>query len=423
MGKIISTRLAALLLLALVSNLAGSPVQTGSGGTNLPARQNSPYVILVSFDGFRADYLRKYGAPNFRRVMREGVSARSLIPAFPSKTFPNHYTLVTGLHPGNHGIVANNFLDPALGRYSMSDREAVREAAWYGGEPIWVTAEKQGMVAAPFFWPGSEAAIGGIRPTFWMPFKDEMTNDERLDTVLSWLRLPLEKRPHLLTLYFSDVDNAGHKYGPDSAEVAEAVRRVDRVLGRLFDAIRSPELAGKVYLVLVSDHGMAAYRPEQYLALDGLVDLSGVEVADSGPFVNLHTGGDAARARRLKFELNRKLRHGRAYLRAEVPARLRYSRSRRVGDVVVLMRVPYQAGPGSRRPESPGGAHGWDPATPSMHGIFLAWGPRVKRGAVVPAFSNVEVYPFLAELLGLEPARPIDGHPRRLYRLVMRRER
>jgi len=366
---------------------------------------------MISFDGFRADYLDLYPAPNFQRVVRNGVRAKGLIPVFPSKTFPNHYSIVTGQYAESHGIVANRFFDPVRREtYALSDPKSVLDGSWYRGEPIWVTAERQGMVSASYFWVGSEAPIKGIRPTYVKQFAGQSTtNLARVDTVVAWLNKPALQRPHMITVYMSDVDGAGHTHGPESPQVASAILAVDSALGRLLDGIQMLPLRDSAYVVLVSDHGMTTYTPETFVAIESLIDTVGVTVADGGPNANLHIVGGAARAAVIRDSLNAKLTHGRAYLRQEVPVRLHYCADPRIGDVVVIMDEHYQFGRRASGPRRPGGSHGWDPANVSMHGLFLVSGPRIKHGAMIPAFENVNIYLFLAEVLGLTPATGIQG--------------
>jgi predicted AlkP superfamily pyrophosphatase or phosphodiesterase len=407
-------------LITLAACLAASSGDAqGSGGMNAPAQRNKPYVVLISFDGFRADYLQRIDAPNFERVMRKGVRSEGMIPVFPSKTFPNHYSIVTGMYAERHGLVANSFWDPGRNAgYGMGDTLAVRDGSWYRGEPIWSTAEKQGMVAASFFWVGSEAPIAGARPTFYKKFDGRVPNFQRVDSVLAWLALPADRRPHMITLYMSDVDNAGHRFGPLAAQVDSAVWAVDSALGRLLDGVERSPIRDQVYFVLVSDHGMSETSPRWYVALDTLIDLQGVRIADAGPNTNLHVDGGAQRARVLRDSINRRLRHGRAYLRADVPARLHYSADPRVGDIVVIMDDHFTIGPANRAPRENGGAHGWDPSFPAMHATFVASGPGIPAGKTIPTFANIDVYPYLAEILGLRPAAGIDGRTGRLAALI-----
>lgn len=400
--------LIAFAALLLVQSLGAQ----GSGGVNAPAQRDKPHVVLISFDGMRHEYLDRIELPNFQRVMRAGVRAAGLIPTFPSKTFPNHYTVVTGLHAGRHGLVGNSFWDPARNAgYRMADTLAVRDASWYRGEPIWVTAERQGMVSASFYWPGSEAPIGGVRPSFVKKYDGRVPNFDRVDTVLSWLALPAPSRPHLITLYFSTTDHAGHDHGPLSPQVDTAAWVVDSALGRLIAGIERLPIRDRVYLVLVSDHGMTEQSPRWYVALDTLIDTTGVYVADAGPNAHLHIRGGPDRARTLRDSINRRMRRGRAYLRSELPARLHVSHEPRVGDVVVLMQEHFTIGRAARPPKEGTGNHGWDPAIASMQGIFVASGPGIPAGTTIPPFENVEIYPWLAELLALKPAAGTDGRP------------
>jgi predicted AlkP superfamily pyrophosphatase or phosphodiesterase len=399
--------------IVLVLILVGMGACRGTGAPDeVPAAEPArPYVILISFDGFAARYWDRAPTPALQRVAREGVKAEALIPVFPTKTFPNHYSIATGMYPEQHGIVGNSFFDPAREQtYSLRDREAVMDGTWYRGEPIWVTAERQDVRTAAFFWVGTEADIQGLRPTTWTPYDSGISNEERVDTVLAWLAQPRAERPQLITLYFSDVDSAGHAHGPDAPEVDEAIRRVDAALGRLLDGLDELPIREQVYLVLVSDHGMAAYTPDHMIAMDEILDLEGIRVAESGAVASLHVE-DASRAAEVRDALNAGLRNGRAYLRDEVPARLRFSADPRVGDVVVIMDEPWLLVPSRRPQRARGGNHGWDPQTPSMHGIFLASGPTFRAGASIEAFELVHIYPLLAEILDLESGPDVQGEP------------
>jgi predicted AlkP superfamily pyrophosphatase or phosphodiesterase len=397
-----------------------SASRQGSGGINLPQHQNAPHVVLISLDGVRADYLDSDEAQNLRRIAWDGVRAAALVPVFPTMTFPNHISLVTGLHPDRHGIVGNSFYDPDLGRaYTMSDQTETRDGSWYRGEPIWVTAERQGMVSACFFWPSSDAPIGGVRPTHWSPYDGKVPNQDRVDTVLEWLRRPADSRPHLITLYMSDVDSASHRFGLGSPEVWAALGRVDRAIGRLLDGVAAIP-RHDVYVVVTSDHGMADVRGNE--PLDALIDLTAVRIGTTGPVANLHVTGGIARARVVRDALNRGLKHGRAFLRADVPARLRHSANPRIGDVVVIMDEGYLTSPTAKPPDPSrplSGTHGWDPALPSMHAIFLVSGPGVRRAGTIPAVRTVDVYPFLTELLRLRAASGIDGRASAIASVVL----
>lgn len=410
--------------LALFVLLAAGPAfldAQGTRGINAPSQRDKPYVILISFDGFRPEYLQRLDLPNFEYVWREGVRSTGMYSVFPSKTFPAHYSIVTGLYAEHHGLVANNFHDPVRGaRYSMYDTLTVWDSSWYRGEPLWVTAEKQGMVAASYFWVASEAAIGGVRPTFWKRYDGRVRNFDRVDTVLAWLALPEERRPHVVTMYFSDTDAAAHSHGPLSPQLDSAAARVDSALGRLLDGVERLPIRDRVYFILVSDHGMSEVSPRWYVALDTLIDLTGVNIAEAGPSANLHVEGGRARATALRDSINRRMRHGRAYLREETPEHLRYRADPRIGDLVIVMEDHFQVGRADRPPIEGTATHGWDPTLPSMHALFIARGPGIPAGKTIGPFESVHVYPFITELLGLQWAREIDGEPRRLLRIIGR---
>jgi predicted AlkP superfamily pyrophosphatase or phosphodiesterase len=378
------------------------------------AQERAGIVVLVSFDGWRWDYLARAQAPNLQALASRGVRAEALVPVFPTKTFPNHYTIVTGLFPENHGIVSNVIADPDFpARFTMSSPTA-RDSRWWGGEPIWVTAIRQQRRAAAMFWPGSEAVIGGVRPTHWRPFDDGVPNAERVRQVLEWLALPEATRPTFITLYFSDVDHAGHRHGPDSPEVLEAARRVDDALGQLVSGIRRANLLDRTTFVVVSDHGMSQLAKDRVIFLDDYLNLSTVDVVEWSP--NLGLLPRSATVDQIYRALKDKHPALTVYKREDMPLPLHYRRSSRIPPIVgladdgwtITSRARHLLG--SAAGLSDGGAHGYDPRHKSMHGLFLAAGPGVRDGMVVPPFENVHIYNFLCELLGLTPAEN-DGDP------------
>ena len=380
-----------------------------SGGTNAPRHLDAPHVVLVSFDGLGAALWGRHPAPNLERVAVAGARAERMIPVYPTKTFPTHYSIATGMYTENHGLVGNRFWAPDLSAaYALSDRAAVEDGRFYRGEPIWVTAERQGMVAASFFFVGSEAPVLGVRPTYWHPFEASVSHERRVDEVIAWLSMPAETRPHLITLYFEDVDAAWHYNGPDSPATAAAVARVDRSLGRLLDGIEALPHREEVYLVLVSDHGLLATPPSMVDELD-MALFPGVRMAESGPYASLFIEeGGPGRGPALRDSLAGLLPESDVWLRADVPERLHYSADPRIGDIVISAapgRRVHQRGRVARDPWS----HGWDNAVPEMGAIFVAWGPGIAPGQVVPPFEAIHVYPFVAHLLGLEPNPDADG--------------
>lgn len=382
-----------------------------------PAHRDAahPYVVLVSFDAFRHDYIDRFQPSAFVDIAAAGVRAAALVSSFPSKTFPNHYTLVTGLYPGHHGIVGNAFYDPARRSwYRNGDPSAVRDGSWYSGEPIWVTAERNGVKSGAYFWPGSEAAIGGVRPSHVVTYNGKVPNATRVNGAIAWLRLPPADRPHLVLLYFSEVDDTTHHYGPDSPHTAVAVQSVNNVLRLLRDSLAMLPIADSVNIVLVSDHGMAQIAaghlvPVAELLVRGGVDTTHMEVSDNGPTISLWFNGDTARLTRARAVLDAGLAHAHAYLRADTPPRWHVRDNARAGDLLAVADEGYilQWRASDKAPSA--GAHGYDPALPDMQGIFLAAGPNVKPLGVIPAFENVNVYPFLAALLRLDRVPATDG--------------
>ena len=375
-----------------------------------------PYVVLVSFDGFRHDYIDRFHPAAFEEIATRGIRASAMIPSFPSKTFPNHYTLVTGLYPGHHGIVGNAFYDPARREwYRLNDQKAVRDSSWYGGEPIWVTAERNGVKSGVYFWPGSEAAIQGVRPSYLAAYDGKVPNTRRVNSAIAWLRKPASERPHLVLLYFSEVDDTTHRYGPNGSQTVAAVASVDRTLRQLLDSIAMLPFADSVNLVLVSDHGMAQIRPEQVIPVSDLlarggVDTTRMEVSDNGPTMSLWFRGDTARLRRAYAVLDASMSHAHVFLRGETPVRWRIRDNPRAGDLLLVGDEGYilQRRGSDEAPSA--GAHGYDPALPDMQGIFLAAGANVKRLGTIPALENVHVYPFLAALLRLDRVPVVDGN-------------
>jgi predicted AlkP superfamily pyrophosphatase or phosphodiesterase len=375
-----------------------------------------PTLILISFDGFRWDYRSIYSAPNINRLAARGVSA-DLIPSYPSKTFPNHYTIVTGLYPGHHGIVANTVKDPPTGRrLSMSNSTENRDPMWWGGEPIWVTVQRAGRLSASMFWVGSEAPIEGQRPNFWAPFNDAFSGAARVDRVLSWLDLPADKRPTLMTLYINDVDGAGHSSGPNSDAVRSAVRRADGYLGRLLRGLDRRHLTDQINIVLVSDHGMAETSTNRVVVLDDYVSPDDVEVIDINPTLGLFPRADREEAvYRALVNAHPRLK---VYKRAETPEHWHYRDHPRIPPIVGVVDEGWQVLPRTtlrqridRGQTGPRGEHGYDPRdAKSMHGIFVAAGPAFKSGVVLQPFENIHIYDALAQVLGVEPAKN-DGDP------------
>jgi predicted AlkP superfamily pyrophosphatase or phosphodiesterase len=396
-----------ILILTAVACCAQSiaPVIEVPNPPNAEAQLSKPYVVLVSLDGFRYDYAQRYGAKHLLALAARGASAsKGMLPVFPSLTFPNHYTIVTGLYPDHHGIVANSFYDPARKeKYSVSDPKTTVDGSWYGGTPLWQLAEKQGMRSASFFWPGSEAEIQGKRPSYYLAFDDKFPDEKRVEQVLAWLRLAPAQRPHFITLYYSNVDHAGHSFGPDAPETGDAVRHVDDMIGKLTDGIAQMGLA--VDLIVVSDHGMETSQGG-WIALDKWADLAQFET--SGSLLYAKSESDAEKVYKSLLDVSDKFK---VYRREKVPKNLHFDSNPREGDPLVVPTGPFAIvahAPGnSTAPVR--GVHGYDPATmPSMKAIFYAAGPDIRAGVDLPPFENIHLYPLIAEILGLRIG-PVDG--------------
>jgi predicted AlkP superfamily pyrophosphatase or phosphodiesterase len=384
------------LLAALLASAAEAP---------RPIKHLKPTVILVSLDGFRYDYWDKAEAPNLKRLIAGGVRAEALLPSFPTYTFPNHYTMVTGLYPAHHGIVANEFYDPAReATFKPSDHSSILDPEWWGGEPIWVTAHKQGQRSAPIFWVGSEASIHGIRPDYWQPFDKNKPADARVADVLAQLDLPPERRPTFLTLYLEDVDHAGHDYGPDSPEVRQAISAVDSAIGLLLEGLRRRGIENQPNIIVVSDHGMAAASPDHVIYLDDYVDLSRIRVVSWGPMLSVWPKSGS---RDETLAALRNVRHLSAYARDNTPARWHYNRNSRIAPVIAVADEGWTITSHERQQTHKPllGQHGYDNNLHSMRGIFVARGPAFRPGSSLPAFPNTDIYDLLAYLLHLRPAQ------------------
>ena len=380
-------------------------------------RDLRPTVILISFDGWRWDYDAKFPAPYVRRVIARGVRATALIPSFPPKTFPNHYTLVTGLYPGHHGVIANNIYDPHTGRrFSLSNRREAQDPMWWGGEPLWVRLQNAGQPAAAMFWPGSEAPILGQQPKYWVPYDESMPGNARVDRVLGWLDRSSAERPTFLTLYFEDVDSAAHAFGPESRNVRDAVSRVDGYLGRLLQGLERRGIHDHINVVITSDHGLSETNVDRVVVLDDYINLDDVDVIDINPTLGLlpKPGREDAVYEALA-NAHQRLR---VYRRQETPPHWHYRDHSRIPPIVGVVDEGWQvlrratvADRIGRRLFGPRGEHGYDRRDAlSMRGIFVAGGPAFKRGVSVPPFENVSVYNVLTSVLGVSPA-PNDGDP------------
>ncbi len=397
-----------LLLAGAVSAVAQdpTPVVIVPNPPNTAVQQKKHYVVLISLDGFRYDYPRIYGAPHLLKMETKGASApNGMFPSYPSLTFPNHISIVTGLYPEHHGIVANSFWDPARDQtYVYTKSESNSDGSWYSGTPLWVLSEQQGMRSACLFWPGSEAEIQGKRPSYYLHFDDKLDDEKRVDQVIAWLKLPAALRPHFITLYYANVDHAGHSYGPDSEEVRAAVHHLDAMVGDLQKKVGKLHLP--VDVVVLADHGMVKLQGES-VTLSDFADLK--EFRTDGSL--LYAKPDADVQETYEEFLAHPDPRFKVYRRADVPAYLHFDSNPREGDPVIVPNgaFVFRATSEADHTKRPTGGHGFDPRTmPEMKAIFFATGPDIRRGVQLKPFENVNVYPFIAEILGLQ-APAVDG--------------
>ena len=374
------------------------------------AGKSADLVVLVSIDGFRPDYLDRGLSPTLKRLADTGVRAEAMRPSFPSLTFPNHYTLVTGLRPDRHGIVNNSMEDPDHpgAMFTLGNREENTKPFWWNdAAPLWVTAEKAGVRTGTMFWPGSEVEIRGVRPHDWVTFDQKMPSGARADRALSWLDRPAVERPKFVTLYFDIVDTQAHKFGIDSAEVNAAIVDVDAAMARFTAGLAERDLRANI--VIVSDHGMAPVDAARAVDMDavvaparvryvwppgqvaGLAPAEGGTDADLAPLIGRHA-------------------HMECWKKAEIPERFHMRSHRRVPPVVCLAETGWTLTSSAKPRAYPiaGGAHGYDPYDPLMAATFIANGPAFRHSATLPVFDNVNVYPLLAGLLDVKP-EPNDG--------------
>ncbi|ASW75843.1 phosphodiesterase [Chryseobacterium piperi] len=375
--------------------------------------QTKPYVIMISTDGFRYDYAKKYHAENLLKLSNEGVQAKAMIPSYPSITFPNHWSLITGLYPAHHGLIDNFFYDYKRKEfYAMSDKKNAEDGSWYGGTPLWGLAEKQKMVSASLMWVGSASDAGGERPTYYYPYHEKFTPSEKVDKVVNWLTLPMDKRPHFISLYFPEVDGSGHHYGPDAKETEDAVHLVDKAIGDLVQKINNLGLKN-VNFIFVSDHGMIKVDGGAPLEIPAMLfDKERFDFFNSQTLLRVvikHQEETKAVYNELKAH---KTADYEVYLDKRLPKYMHFGikddQYHRIGQILLIPKAPKIFLEKGKKTSV--GKHGYNPRlVPEMKATFYAWGPEFKSNVVIDEFTNVNVYPLVAEVLGLKVDQPIDG--------------
>ena len=403
------------LLVPLTSTYAQEAVQPDNAAKiNAAKHFDKPYVILISLDGFRYDYIKKYNPPHLSAFIKNGVAAESLIPCFPSKTFPNHYSIATGMYPENHGLVDNTFWsEKKQDVYRIGDREKVEDGSWYGGIPLWVQAGKEDMVSASFFFVGSEAPIQGLLPTRYYYYDRSISNETRTRQVISWLQLPPEERPHLITLYFSDTDNTGHRFGPSNEkEIASTIMSLDSVFADFLSELDNLNL--NINVIFVSDHGMMDVPGTHFLPFEPMEEEERWKTVNGGAMIHfyLNEGEDIEKAYQ---DLKKRENHCTVYITEKSPFFKANQQHPHIGEIIAVTDPGYYFSDArriARYAEDSSmitGQHGFTVDNKEMHGIFYAKGPALKSGKKIDSFENIHVYPLICQILDLPIPEVVDG--------------
>ena len=365
-----------------------------------------PTVILISLDGFRWDYLSKTDTPNLDILVENGVISESLIPVFPSKTFPNHLSIVTGCYPENHGILSNNMYDQEWDAeyYIGENSDPVKDGRWYDAEPIWVTAEKQGKLTGTYFWPGSEAEINGTRPSYYGVYDGNISREDRVQKILEWIDLPKQSRPVFMTLYFSDVDSWGHNIGPDAIGMNSIIKEIDESIGLLVSGLNKREILDNINIIITSDHGMAGLSRDRVIFLDDYININDVRMVDWSPVAMILPEDDSiVSTYSALYDAHPQMS---VFKKEDVPARLHFNNHRRIPPIICIAADGWSISDRDYFDENPysftGGTHGYEPINKSMHGIFIASGPELKRGLTIESFSSIHIYEVIAHILDID---------------------
>ena len=359
-------------------------------------------LILISVDGFRWDYFDKVETPNFDRIINNGIKADGLKTVYPSKTFPNHLSIITGNYPSNHGIVSNYFYDPSFDEYYYigAGSVAAQDGKWIQAEPIWVTVEKQLKRAMIMFWPMSDAEIQGIRPSEYYVYSDSPTNISRMEQLLNWLDLDGRNKPTFLASYFSIVDTIGHRYGPNSSEVIDSIIEVDEAIGHLLNGLEERGILNDVNLLIVSDHGMVETPADQIINIAEYIDLDSVVTIGGGPFMEIRPNDNDIEN---VYQQLKNIDHTQVFKKEDFPEKFNYYNNDRIEPIIFLADEGWSIQKPGRSP-SPG-SHGYDPDYKSMDGIFIARGPAFKENFYGPQIQSVHLYEMMCHLMEIVPAQ------------------
>jgi predicted AlkP superfamily pyrophosphatase or phosphodiesterase len=391
-----------------------SPTTKKATTLNSESALKKPYVILISLDGFRWDYVDKYRPPNLINFISKGVEAKSLIPSYPSKTFPNHYSIATGMYPDKHGIIGNIFYSyKKEATYNIRNRKMAEDGSFYGGSPIWIEANKASMVTASYFFVGTEANIQGMTPTYYYRYDGSIKNEDRVAQAVKWLKMPAENRPHLITMYFSDMDDAGHNFSPSNEEkLKDKLLALDKNLGDLFNGVIATGLP--VNIIIVSDHGMANQPVKNLIPIDDIQNDSLFLTINNGSIVNIHPKKNVDTNSLFK-DLKQKENHFKIYKTKDTPGFEKIPTNKDWGSFQLVPDSGYYFSTKKsiaariEKNITTIGVHGFDTKYKDMHGIFYANGPAFKNNYEIPAVKNIHIYPLMCRILGLDIPKDIDG--------------
>ncbi len=381
--------------------------------------QSKPYVILISFDGFRWDYINRNITPNLEKVKTNGVSALSLKPSFPSKTFPNHQAIITGMYPSNHGIIANTFKDKFNNtQYRLGDSIAVTDAKWYLGEAFWETAERQGIVTASYFWPGSELKLDYRRPTYFEKYNHALPYEDRVNGIIDWLKLPNEKRPHFITSYFHETDDIGHEHGPNSNQITDAIIKLDNIAGMLISKLTEIKMIDSVDVIFLSDHGMTEVPEDKFINVETIIKDYNCKFLDEGVIMFIEPPKE--KVQEVYNILKKNEKNFKTYYREEIPEHYHFNNNPLISTIVLIPDLGYSlfSQRGISRKMYSKGNHGYDNSHTDMHGFFVAMGPSFKNNYKTGTVWNIDIYPLLCKIFNIIPRSNIDGKLERIEFLL-----
>jgi predicted AlkP superfamily pyrophosphatase or phosphodiesterase len=368
-------------------------------------------------DGFRWDYIYRGITPNLNKLADEGVHALSLRPSFPSKTFPNHYSIITGMYPENHGIIFNSFTNTFTGEtYRIGDTISTRQSKWYKGEAFWETANRHNIKTASFFWVGSEQDVDYKRPTYFYHYNQNISFEERVNGVIKWLQLPENERPQFITLYFEEPDSKGHSFGPNSPETNKAIALVDSMLGLLIDKLKNIGMENKVNIIVVSDHGMTEISDKRIINIEEI--LKDYKCKFYGMGTSIMIDAEPDKLNEIYQTLKKNEKNYRVYTKDEIPEYFHFSKNPFILPIIVIAETGWTLVTNEyfkrTRSYSIRGEHGFDNHHLDMHGIFIAKGPAFRSGYKTGTLWNVDVYPLLCKIFNITPNNLIDGDINRI---------